>query len=324
MAPGGQGASASHLETMARAAALYYLEGATQAQVATGLGLSRARVGRLLKQARDLGIVEIRVHAPPAITERLETEMARRFGLRHVLLVPDHASGAVQRDLVAQRVAEVLLRHLRAGMVVAVGMGRNVGAVSASIGDAPSRACRFVAAIGGSPATAPQVDAGGIARDLAARFGGTGVTLYAPAYAESPAVRAAFLRHDDVRRTLDLAAGADVALVGIGDAEDDSAVVRMGCFSRADMRRMRAAGAVGDILGSFFDTQGRPVAAGMRDRVISLGFEELRRVAMTIGVAAEAGKARAILGALRSGVIEVLATSVANARQVLRLADEPV
>jgi DNA-binding transcriptional regulator LsrR (DeoR family) len=73
----------TQLELMARAAALYNLEDVTQADVAERLGLSSVKVGRLLKQAREAGIVEITAHAPPAITERLESDMRARFGLRH-------------------------------------------------------------------------------------------------------------------------------------------------------------------------------------------------------------------------------------------------
>jgi DNA-binding transcriptional regulator LsrR (DeoR family) len=308
---------------MTRAAVLYYMEYATQAQVAERLGISRVMAGRLIRQARDDGIVEITVHAPAAITDRLEAQVATRFGLRHVLLGADHTDEGMRREFVARRVGEYLLRHIRDGMTIAVGMGRNVSGVADAIRQAPGRDCTFVAAIGGSPSAARSVDAGEACRKLAERFGAHGACLYAPAYAESSDVRRAFLEHDDVRSTLARAASADVAIVGIGDAEDDSAVVRMGCFSARDMKRMRAAGAVGDILGSFFDLKGRPVAAGMRDRVISLGSDELKDIACVIGAASDAGKARAILGALRSGMLDVLATSVANAREVLSLDDAP-
>lgn len=312
----------TQLELMARAAALYYLEDVTQADVAERLGLSRVKVGRLLKRARETGIVEITVHAPAVLTERLEADICARFGVKHVLLGADHSDEALQRELVVQRVGEYLLRHLHAGMTVAVGMGRNVAGVAASIRQAPARGCTFVPAIGGSPAVSRGVDAGDISRDMAERFGGAALGLFAPAYAETPAVRRAFLGHDDVRGALARAADAQVAVVGIGDAENDSAVVRMGCFSQLDMIRMRQAGAVGDILGSFFDQQGRPVAAGMGDRVVAIGAEDLHRIPCVIGVAADPNKAPAILGALRSGMLNVLATSVANAREALRLDDD--
>src|SRR3954447_1114472 len=47
-------------------AKLYYLEDATQAEVAAQLGTSRATVSRLLSEARRQGIVKIQVTAPEA------------------------------------------------------------------------------------------------------------------------------------------------------------------------------------------------------------------------------------------------------------------
>src|SRR5581483_11725910 len=144
-------------------------------------------------------------------------------------------------------------------------------------------------------------------------------SLYAPAYAESQQVRNSFMGHEAIRQTLDRARQADIALVGIGDARAESAVVRIGCVSSREMRQLRQAGAVGDIMGYFFDLQGRPVANGMGARVVGLGPQDLRAVPCVIGIASETEKARAILGALRTGLVKILATSVGNARAILAL-----
>ncbi len=107
--------------------------------------------------------------------------------------------------------------------------------------------------------------------------------------------------------------------MGVGDARDDSAVVQMGCFSVEEMGHLRDARAVGDILGFFFDVEGRPVADGMESRVVALSPEALRHIPCVIATASETGKTTALLGALRTGIVDVLATSVANARAVLAL-----
>ena len=46
-----------------RAAWLYYIEGLTQEEVANAMGVSRAKVIRLLAGARDHGIVHIQIEA---------------------------------------------------------------------------------------------------------------------------------------------------------------------------------------------------------------------------------------------------------------------
>ncbi|PZZ95315.1 sugar-binding domain-containing protein, partial [Klebsiella pneumoniae] len=65
--------------------------------------------------------------------------------------------------------------------------------------------------------------------------------------------------------------------------------------------------------------QGKPVDTVMNDRVIGLSLEQLRAIPCVIAIASESTKATAILGALRTGVIDVLATSASNARSVINM-----
>lgn len=308
------------LELMTRVASLYYLEDITQGEIAELLGLSRPKVGRLLKKAREEGIVEITVHTHPGMSMALETELMERFGLRQALLVAEQSNPDAQRAQVARTVASFLARSLDDGAVVAVGMGRNVGAVADNVSTVAQHNCTFISAIGGSPQVGLPINPNEICRRLAERFGGSSESLYAPAYAESSAVHDMFLSHDTIRQTLARARQAGFALVGVGDARDDSAVVRMGCVSATEMRPMREAGAVGDMLGFFFDLHGRPVTNGMENRVVGLSASDLRRIPCVVATVSEASKAASILGALRTGVVDVLATSVGNARSVLDLA----
>jgi DNA-binding transcriptional regulator LsrR (DeoR family) len=180
-----------------------------------------------------------------------------------------------------------------------------------------------VSAIGGSPQIGVGVNPGDACRRLAERFGGQAEVLYAPAYAETEQDRATFLEHADVRETLEHARAAGIAVVGIGDARDDSAVVQMGCFSTADMARMRTAGAVGDILGFFFNIEGVEVTGGVGARVVGLSAADLRGIPRVLAVSSEPDKTAAVLGALRTGIVDVLVTSLGSARQVLASAGEP-
>jgi DNA-binding transcriptional regulator LsrR (DeoR family) len=50
--------------TLLAAARLYYLEGQSQADIATRMGTSRSNVSRMLTEAQKQGIVEIRINDP--------------------------------------------------------------------------------------------------------------------------------------------------------------------------------------------------------------------------------------------------------------------
>lgn len=313
----------SDIDLMTRVASQYYLEGMTQEAVARSLRLSRPKVGRLLDRARMVGIVEITVHVPADIALQVEAELVSEFGLDQVLLVNDQSDETAQRASVARAAAGFLKRRLGDGDIIALGMGRNVGAVPDFVGTPPPRNATFVSAIGGSPLVDTGVNPNEICRRLAEAFQGAAEVLYAPAYAETPAVRDAFITHDDVRDVLERARAANVALIGIGNAKDDSAVVRVGCFSASEMRRLRDRGAVGDILGSFFDAGGSAVVDDIGDRVVAIGRADLERIKCVVAICSERDKSDAVLGALRSGMVNVLVTNLSTARCVLELSGRP-
>ena len=59
-------------ELLAKAARLYFLDDRSQDDVATILGTTRSNVSRMVRKARDLGIVEIRIVAPAQRDQELE------------------------------------------------------------------------------------------------------------------------------------------------------------------------------------------------------------------------------------------------------------
>lgn len=306
-------------DTLVEIASLYYYQDITQEELSRRFSLSRAKISRLLKRAREDGIVEIRVHQHPGISNELEQEFISTFGIDRLLVSLDQRDPEAQRLAVAGLVANHLSRTLTEGMTVAVGMGRNVAAVSDCV--APTRrAVTFMCAIGGSVRAGEHMNPDHICRRLAVRFGGESETLYAPALVADASLRDELYRNDTVKLTLDRARRADVALVGIGDLSEDSNMVRMGWFSPQEVAEARLAGTIGDIMGyDFIDIHGRASSANMQGRVIGLTTRDLSRIPNVIAIASENTKAAAILGALRTGAINTLATSSTNARTVLRL-----
>ena len=71
----------------------------------------------------------------------------------------------------------------------------------------------------------------------------------------------------------------------------------------------------------FIDIHGHPAVNTLQGRVIGLSVQELLRIPDVIAIASENTKAAATLGALRSGVINTMATTVSNAYTILALDD---
>lgn len=313
----------TYLGLLAEIARRYHIENETQDAIARALGLSRMKVNRMLREAQEVGLVEVRVRFHSSQTREIEHELCSRFGLKHLLVAPPAHSIEQQRTNVAVLVSHYLESNLRENAVVVVGMGRNVARVASVQSGRSFEQITFVSGSGGASEAGAEANADHICRALARQFGGTATTLYAPAFVPDAALREGLMRHETVRRTLNLARSADFALIGIGDLGPDSHMARMGWFSAEELKQAQAAGVVGDLMGyDFFDIAGHPCHAVLGGRVIGLNREDLRRISTTIAIAAEPSKARAILGALRTGAIDILATSLPNSLAIREMIDE--
>jgi DNA-binding transcriptional regulator LsrR (DeoR family) len=306
-------------QLLSQVASLYYLEEKTQSEVAEELGLSRQKVHRLLKQARELQIVEIHVHSIPVPHAEQEAHLKACFNLQDVVIAPSHPDEDRCRLNVGRAAAAYLARQLREGYTVAVGLGRNTREVANSFHPAHEHNCTFVSAMGGSPYIGESINPNNIISVMAAQAGGIAQQLYAPAYLESQRVRDMVMDQQAIKELIDLARQADVALVGIGTPADDSILVEAGCISVAEVRRLREVEAVGEIIGNYYDEDGKPVDSDLRGRLIALTLDELARIPQVIGIASEQEKTSAILGALRSGAVDVLITDCSNAARILRM-----
>jgi len=308
-------------ELLTEIAVAYYEHEQTQEAIAKRFGISRIKVGRLLKKARTEGIVEISVKYHPIFSSKIEQQFVNAFGIKRALIAIDHQDEEEQRRQVASLVTNYLSSVLKNGMAIAVGQGRNVAAIASHIGVFPEKQCKFICGIGGTLRDGELIDADHISRNLARKFNATSETLYAPAYVENRELKKAFLQNRVIKETLERARKADIALVGLGDMNDNSYMVQLGWFTPQEIINASInQGAIGEIAGyGFFDIQGRAVDTVMNDRVIGLSIEELKNIPCVIAIASENTKAMAILGALRTGVIDIIATSASNARTVLNL-----
>ncbi|WP_375749740.1 sugar-binding transcriptional regulator [Vibrio sp. HN007] len=320
-----QGISEEESDLLTEISVAYYQDGATQEEISKKFAISRAKVGRMLKQARDEGIVEITVKYHPVFSAKIEQRLIERFGIKRALVALDQPNEELQRLQVSGLVSNYLSSTLKDGMVVTVGQGRNVSSVAHYVGVVSPRDCKFVCGIGGIHPRGGMFNADHICRQLAKKYGGTSETLYAPAYAENKDQKDVFMQNATVKQTLDLARKADMALIGVGDMSENSYMVDLGWFTADEVVQSRLhQGVVGDFAGyDFFDIKGQTANTVMSDRVIGLSIEEFRPINEVVAIAAENSKPLSLLGALRTGVIDVLATSVSNALTVLNL-DEQV
>ena len=299
---------------------MYFVEERSQDEIAAALSTTGSNVSRMLKQARELGIVRIQIEFPTKRHEQLEQELQYRFELADVRVLAVGA-GADPLPGVGRLAARWLRDTLQDGQVLGLGWGTTLQAVAQAIDGGPQRNVEIVQLMGGLSSIALASTGQELAHAFSERLGGRHRYLHAPALFASAKRLAAMLDEPSIRIALDAARSADVALVGIGTARRGSFIALIQDFelSPGERRRLQESGAAGDLCGHFYDLSGAEVPNPVADRVLAINLDDLRRIPSVAAVAVSRDKASGILGALRGHLIDVLICDEHAAQAVLEL-----
>jgi DNA-binding transcriptional regulator LsrR (DeoR family) len=308
---------------LVKTAELYYLENLTQLQISHRLGLSRQKVQRLIRAARERGVVQISIRSVREGSVDLERQLERRFALQEALVVetPEYDNHDRVAAALGAAGAEYLVRLLSDGDSIALSWGSTLRAVVDAL-PASGKSLhnvRIIQALGGLGNPNTQLHAGDLTRRMAGVFGAEAVLLPAPGVVKTRAARDALLEDHFVQRALAGARQASIAVMSLGVPRRDSLLMQEGqIVSWAELTSLRQQGAVGDINLRYFDRQGQPVSQDLDRRTISLTIEEIHKLKRVVVIAGGRRKFEAIAAALRGSIPDVLVTDCTTARRLLK------
>jgi deoxyribonucleoside regulator len=306
---------------LADVATLYYDENLTQSEIAERLGISRSSISRLLKEARDLGVVQIAINRPADNSAQLSNALKTALDVAEVYVVPAGMRGYSQVvEALGVVAANILQQKLRDNSILGISWSTGVYQAVRALQNASAMNVT-VAQLTGSVVNAnPLLDSPDLERWLAQTLGARYVYLPAPLMVSDEHIRDALLADKMIAERLKIARQADVALVGIGAAFPPlSSLLQMGYITEDDLREATRLGGVGDILSTFFDLEGQPIDLALHKRIIGVSLDDLKNIRHVIGVAASREKAKAIIGALRGRYINCLVTDDQAATAILKL-----
>ncbi len=296
-------------EPLMTAAVMYYEQSASQQEIADRLGISRPSVSRLLQRAREVGIVRIEI-VPPGVDQELVARLQARLGLRALHVAAGRANQADPGPLLSGPFGDALDNTgVGSGDVLVSSWGRAVYSVSRTLRRSIPGLV-VVPAMGGNASDRPWFQPNEIVRTLARALEGQPVYLNAPAFVSARLV-APLRAEPEIREVVHLWDAAKVSVVGVGAWPKPDPSYAAAGFPIDDPAR---SGAVGDVAGWSFTVDGR-IVAHPDDRVL-LGVTpgQFRAIGHSIGLAGSASKARAAIGAIRAGLINVLVTDAPTAR----------
>lgn len=305
-----RGLSAEQRELlMIQVAKRYYELDMTMGDLAKELGLTRWQASRLLSDARESGIVRIEIVPRAPRSPELESRLQRRFGLKDAVVVPQspEEDDALLLDSVAQAAAR-LIAGLGKVPLIGVSWGRTMSAVARRLPPFWNEGVEVVLLNGAMNIRSPSTRTNNTAELFARAANGMATLLPVPAILGHAATRLALEQDPTIAGVLALGRRAPVICFGMGAVAPDSVLVQSGFVSEAEQARLRAKGAVGDILSRYIDAQGAIVDPELDARTIGLDLRFCAEREFSIGVAAGRAKHAIALACLRAGYLNVLVT----------------
>lgn len=310
--------SQTRRQLLARIAWMCYEKDLTQAEIADKLGLSRVTVNRMLKEARETGLVEIKVHTEFSDSFELSFRLIERFGLLDVVIVPSASEGEDLQSLLARGAISVLSHRLQPGMTVGIGVGRTISFLPDHlVADHPLKV-QFISLTGGLDFQQGVPHTFDIITRLAILMGGEAVYIPAPSYLNDASAHDVIMQQPAVINTLQIAAKCDMAFFSIGSADYSAMLFRLRYLSEKDMAELKRKEAVGDVLGRYYNAQGKQLDLNVNKRIIGLQIEELKQIPLKVLVAGGAGKEKALTIALEKNFCDILVTDEEMAKFLLK------
>lgn len=284
--------------------------GRTVNDIADEIGRSRFATARMVRKARDLGLIEVRAAVADPIDVDLSTRLAQSYGLRSALVVATRSTGDAEvREAIAQVTARFIAESVEEDDMLGFAPGRTLVATSRAFDRLPSADIVQLTGIGW-----PRLEDGVEVISNAGRAtGGATYPLYVPILIDADA--RPILRHPMVQQAFDRFGRTSKAFLTIG-GWPDSSLLSLILEENGERSAFEERGVVAEIGTSLLDLQGRSVP-GLEGRFIGIPEEQLRKVPLRVGIGGGEGKQQAVLATLRSGLLHVLITDVRSAELAL-------
>jgi deoxyribonucleoside regulator len=298
-------------EIAIRASILYYELDKKQDEIAHELGISRSYVSQLLHYAKQNGIVKINVNVDEYNLRmiRMEVELQRRFPGAPRFFIMRSDSQQFTDGQVGKFAAPYIHDLIQRANVIGIGVGTSIEKVIGNL---------ELESLSGTERKIIVQMLGGLTSDVEVSAHPTELVqrmrnklncdyypINCPAVIENVRLRKALLAEPSILRSINVWNDIDLAIMGLGPADRRGTLFTM--FSESMAREIESREACGELNINFFDIGGRYIPLLEQNRV-GVPINALRGIETKVVIGYGDHKVKAILGALRGGLIDILFT----------------
>ncbi|MFD1736620.1 sugar-binding transcriptional regulator [Bacillus salitolerans] len=308
------------LSKLIEVAKLYYQFDFSQQQIAEQLGVSRPSVSRLLQQAKERGIVQIKILDQTEGTEQLAELLKKYYKLKHCIVIPilESNKDAMKKEL-GKAAANYLYDIVKDGDIIGTTWGTTLYQVAQNVQHKNVKGVSVVQLNGGVSYSETHTYASEILNYLSAAFNTAPHFLPLPAVVDHPLVANAIMSDRHIKHVLELGRKSNIAIYTVGELYNDSTLFKAGYYSVEDIELVKNHGGVGDICSRIFNKYGHICSQDLDERTIGIKLSELSNKEYSILVAGGLEKTEGIYGALTGQFSNVLITDQYTAQSLLEM-----
>ncbi len=299
---------------LAHIAREHYVHGKSRVEIADETGLSRFKVGRMLEEAVEKGIIRFEIVSAPGVDLDLSMRLKQRFSLEHAVAVelPLDSDAEAQSSLGA--VAAGLVEELvGTDDILGLTSGRTLNVMARELTGLPCRAVVQLAGVAG-----PIQESGlEVIRRLASFPGVQPWPIYASLVMSDAQTAQGVLRQPGARAAVEMFDEVTVALCAVGSwVPPNSLMMANPAITDADRSRLLERGVVAEVASTLVTDSGE-VIHDLDDRCIAVTEAQLRAIPSRVAIAGGPSKTRAIRAVLTSKLLTGLVTDVFTAGRLL-------
>lgn len=311
--------SMSDLGILSQVAHMYYNQNMLQPEIAGKLYFSRAKVSRMLKRAREMGVVDIYVKRYLDRMPSIEQKLQRIFPLKEAIVL---SKGDEEQEETLEGLTNFAALYvselLKNKGIMGITGGGTVQRVIKKLPKVDVSDMHVVQVIGASANQYMPGEARELVNHISTLLSADGHYLNTPLYIDDLYAKEILLRDPNVDEVFNYMKKLDLLLTGIGSFSQTDAVPSwFGYMTAKHREELEGLHAVGSLCAQYFDIDGNRLDCEWNRKCVAIPFSDMKKVALTVGVATGQDKTAAILGALRGKYINILITDAQTASLVI-------
>lgn len=299
-------------------ARMYYEGKLTQSEISKRINLSCPTISRMLKKAKEKGLVQTVVIDPFENVHNLQGQLKKVFHLKDVKVINAYSSNPrTTKTMVCAAAADYISELLKPEDILGIASSTTTCEIAKAMKPSEVDKVSVVSISGCTYEHVIDEDVFSATRIIGKKLGAKIHFLYTPTIVSSGKVKDVYLSDSNTSTAMEMIDRANLVVNSVGYFGRHSQFYRYGYIDEETMKELEKNRTVGNICSHYYDINGMPTNRELSNRTIGITLDQLKTKEYSLGVACGQEKVLALLGALRGGYVNILITDDATAKAVL-------